>query len=174
MDTEEDMSDGIYNLLVEVAATELIEIGSHSQVVVAVDVAAAGDDDDHACDTVAGLLHQLVSVSAVMPPTDDDNGVHADDAVDDDPHDHDDYCSTNDRDYPRRITVTRHEHPRWNRTPSFLVWPKKVEMMMMMMMMMHRSHMSWRSVLISAHKVFHSKRKNVALVHIMMQKNLCN
>ncbi len=106
----------------EVAATELIEIGSHSQVVVAVDVAPAGDDDDdHAFDTVAGLLHQLVSVSAVMPPPDDDNGVLADDAVDDDPHDHDDYCLTNDRDYPRRITVTRHEHPRWNRTPSFLV-----------------------------------------------------
>lgn len=116
----------MHNLLVDVDA--LMEICSHCQVVVA-DAAVADaarahcDEPDNVVEKYYSLVLHFVPSSTAMPPDDD---AHAD-------HD----CSMNDLDYPRKTTVMRHEHPRWNRN-QVLVWP---------VVEIHHSHMPWRVVI---------------------------
>ena len=132
---------GMDNLVVDVAV--LMKIRSRSQVVVVDDDAAANAVQHHERDNDA-VEHYLLLVH--LSPFLTENQMHPDDVHDVGLRG----CSGNDLDCHRRIIVTRHEHPRWNRNQC-LVWS---------VIEIHQSHggMPWR-VLIPAIKKEESRKK---------------
>ncbi len=112
---KDNMLVGMDNLVADVAV--LMKIRSRSQVVVDDDdvVAAANAVQYHVRDNDAVEHYLLLLVH--RSPFLTENQMHPDDVRDVGLRG----CSGNDLDCPRRIIVTRHEHPRWNRKQC-LVW----------------------------------------------------